>query len=174
MSRNAVNPTGRECPYTDDELIVSKTNLKGQITYANDVFVRLSKFPMEGVIGAPHNIIRHPHMPGSIFKLLWDTIQKKQEIFAYVLNMARDGDHYWVFAHVTPTLDSNHNVIGYHSNRRKPERDAVGRVTELYKSLLLEEGRHQHRKDGIAGASAMLQEMLDRKGVAYDEFVFQV
>ena len=106
MARPVIKPTGVECPFDQEELIVSKTDLKGHITYANDVFVRLSKFPREQVIGAPHSLIRHPDMPRSIFKLLWDTIQAKKEIFAYVVNMARDGDHYWVFAHVTPTFDA--------------------------------------------------------------------
>lgn len=106
MSAKAIKPTGIECPYAEDELIVTKTNLKGHITYANDVFLRLSKYPAEDVLGAPHSLIRHPSMPRSIFKLLWDSIQVKREIFAYVVNMARNGDHYWVFAHVTPTFDA--------------------------------------------------------------------
>src|SRR3569833_1433082 len=100
MAAASINPTGREVPFSEEELIVSKTNLKGHITYANDVFLRLSKYPVKDVIGVPHSLIRHPEMPRCIFKLLWDSIQAKKEIFAYVVNMASDGDHYWVFAHV--------------------------------------------------------------------------
>ena len=107
MAAKAIKPTGVEAPYTEDELIVTKTDLKGHITYANDVFLRLSKYPPDEVFGAPHSLIRHPSMPRCIFKLLWDTIQAKKEIFAYVINMAQNGDHYWVFAHVTPTLDAS-------------------------------------------------------------------
>jgi PAS domain S-box-containing protein len=92
---------------------------QGHITYANDVFLRLSKYPLREVLGAPHSLIRHPDMPRCVFKLLWDTIEAKKEIFAYVLNMARDGNHYWVFAHVTPTLDAEQKIVGYHSNRRR-------------------------------------------------------
>jgi PAS domain S-box-containing protein len=174
MAAVAIKPTGRECPFGEDELIVSKTNLKGHITYANDVFLRLSKYPTKQVIGAPHSVIRHPDMPRSIFKLLWDTIQAKQEIFAYVVNMAMDGDHYWVFAHVTPTLDAQQNVVGFHSNRRKPNPDQVVKIKDLYQKLRAEEERHDNRKDGMLRGYDMLMEMLQEKGLGYDEFIFSI
>jgi PAS domain S-box-containing protein len=174
MTAAAVIPTGRECPFGEEELIVSKTNLKGHITYANDVFVRLSKYPPKDVIGAPHSLIRHPSMPRCIFKLLWDTIQAKKEIFAYVVNMAKDGDHYWVFAHVTPTLDEQMNVTGFHSNRRKPNPEQVTKIKELYGALLAEEGRHDSRKDGMLRGYDMLMATLKNKGLEYDEFIFSI
>lgn len=104
MARAAVKPTGVECPFGEEELIVSKTNLKGHITYANDVFLRLSKYPPNEVMGAPHSLIRHPDMPRCIFRLLWDAIQAKREIFTYVVNMASDGDHYWCSRMLRPRL----------------------------------------------------------------------
>jgi PAS domain S-box-containing protein len=174
MAASQVRPTGKECPFGEEELIVSKTNLKGHITYANDVFLRLSKYPVKDVIGAPHSLIRHPDMPRCIFKLLWDTIQAKKEIFAYVVNMASDGDHYWVFAHVTPTLDEQQNVTGFHSNRRKPNPEQVTKIKELYQALLTEEGRHDSRKDGMLRGYDMLIATLKGKGLDYDEFIFAI
>ena len=174
MAAALIRPTGRECPLGEEELIVSKTNLKGHITYANDVFLRLSKYPAKQVIGAPHSLIRHPDMPRCIFKLLWDTIQAKKEIFAYVVNMAMDGDHYWVFAHVTPTFDSQQNVVGFHSNRRKPNPDQVAKIKDLYQKLRAEEERHDSRKDGMLRGYDMLMEILKAKGLEYDEFIFSV
>jgi PAS domain S-box-containing protein len=174
MATAAITPTGRECPFSEDELIVTKTNLKGHITYANDVFLRLSKYPTKQVIGAPHSLIRHPDMPRSIFKLLWDSIQAKKEIFAYVVNMAMDGDHYWVFAHVTPTLDAQQNVIGFHSNRRKPNPDQVAKIKDLYQKLRAEEERHDNRKDGMLRGYDLLMGMLKEKGLGYDEFIFSI
>jgi PAS domain S-box-containing protein len=174
MAAAAIRPTGRECPFGEEELIVSKTNLKGHIIYANDVFLRLSKYPTKQVIGAPHSLIRHPEMPRCIFKLLWDTIQAKQEIFAYVVNMAMDGDHYWVFAHVTPTLDTQQNVVGFHSNRRKPNPDQIVKIKDLYQKLRAEEERHDSRKDGMLRGYDMLMGMLKEKGIGYDEFIFSV
>ena len=174
QTRRTVRPTGIECPYREDELIVSKTDLKGRITYANSVFQRLSKFPLEELMGAPHSLIRHPDMPRCVFKLLWDTIAAKEEIFAYVLNMAKDGDHYWVFAHVTPTFDVNQNIIGYHSNRRKPDLAQIEKVKPLYAALLAEENRHDSRKDGMLRAYDMLLNLLREKGQDYDEFIFSI
>jgi PAS domain S-box-containing protein len=174
MARAGVKPTGIECPFEKEELIVTKTNLKGHITYANDVFLRLSKYPTKEVIGAPHSLIRHPDMPRCIFKLLWDTIQAKKEIFAYVVNMASNGDHYWVFAHVTPTFDAQQNIVGFHSNRRKPDPAQIGKIKELYAALRAEESRDDSRKDGMARGYAMLMNQLKDKGLDYDEFVLAI
>lgn len=174
MARPKIVPTGIECPFEENELIVSKTDLKGNIVYANDVFMRLSKYPPGEVIGAPHSMIRHPDMPRCIFKLLWDTIQAKQEIFAYVVNMARDGDHYWVFAHVTPTFDRQNNVIGFHSNRRKPDRGQVDTIQKLYRSLREAENSARNAKDGMMRGYDMLMGQLKDRGVEYDEFIFSI
>lgn len=174
MAAAAIRPTGKECPFAEEELIVSKTNLKGHITYANDVFLRLSKYSIQELTGAPHSLIRHPDMPRCVFKLLWDTIEAKKEIFAYVLNMARDGDHYWVFAHVTPTFDAQRNIVGYHSNRRKPNPDQVAKVKDLYRTLLAEEKRPSNRKDGMQRGYEMLIATLEGAGLDYDEFVFSI
>ena len=105
MSVSAIKPTGIERTFGEDEIIVSKTDLKGRITYANQVFLRIPGYTEKEVLGQPHNIIRHPDMPRCVFKLLWDTLEARREIFAYVINMACNGDHYWVFAHVTPTFE---------------------------------------------------------------------
>ena len=96
-------PSGRERTFARDELIVSKTDPKGRLVYVNDVFLEVSGFRESEIIGQPHSIIRHPEMPRAVFKLLWDVILGGKEIFAYVNNMAKNGDNYWVFAHVTPS-----------------------------------------------------------------------
>ena len=169
-----VQPTGRERLLGADDLIVSKTDLQGRITYANKTFQRIAGYTEGELIGAPHNIVRHPAMPRCVFKLLWDTIAAKEEIFAYVLNMAKDGDHYWVFAHVTPTLDAGGNVIGFHSNRRKPDQAQLDKIKPIYAELLAEENRHDSRKDGMLRGHDKLMAMLKEKGQEYDEFVFSL
>ena len=171
---HTIRPTGVESLLDEEELIVSKTDLKGRITYANDVFIRMAKYSYKELIGAPHSLIRHPDMPRCVFKLLWDTIQAKKEIFAYVINMAQNGDHYWVFAHVTPTLDAQQNVIGYHSNRRKPDPAQVEKIKPLYAKLVAEENRHDNRKEGMMCGFDMLMKTLKETGVEYDEFIFSV
>ena len=74
MARPTTTPTGREITFAEHEIIVSKTDMHGVITYANDVFLRLSKFSIQELMGAPHSLIRHPDMPRCVFALLWDTI----------------------------------------------------------------------------------------------------
>jgi len=88
-------------------------------------------------------------MPRCIFKLLWDGLQAGNEVFAYVINMASNGDHYWVFAHVTPSIDENGAIVGYHSNRRVPEDRILTDIKALYGKLLAEEKRHGDRKQGL-------------------------
>lgn len=174
VARKHITPTGRERPFAENEIIVSKTDLKGRITYANDVFQRVSDYSAAELLGQPHSIIRHPDMPRCVFKLLWDTIQAKGEMFGYVLNMARNGDHYWVFAHVTPSFDERGNVVGYHSNRRKPDPAQIEKIAPIYRSLLEEERHASDRKVGLQRSYEHLFATLRARGLAYDEFVFSV
>jgi PAS domain S-box-containing protein len=172
--QRTVVPTGRERALRDDELIVTKTDLKGVITYANTVFCRIAAVSETEALGAPHSIIRHPDMPRCVFKLLWDTLTSGREIFAYVNNLARDGDHYWVFAHVTPTFDAQGRIVAYHSNRRKPDRGAVETCAALYRDLKAIEDAHGGKAEGMNRSLAHVVGLLEKAGVSYDEFVFSL
>lgn len=163
--------TGLERTFDADEFIVSKTDTKGRITYANTVFLRVSGYAEDEVIGQPHSILRHPDMPRCVFQLLWERIGAGREIFAYVVNTARNGDHYWVNAHVTPSFGPDGGVTGFHSNRRKPERRQIEAIEPLYRTLRAEEERHEDRKAGLLAGTAMLDSILLEKGIGYDEFV---
>lgn len=167
--------TGHERTFADDEVIVSKTDLKGRITYANRVFLGLAGLTEKEAIGAPHSVIRNPNMPRCVFKLLWDTIQNGKEIFAYVVNRSKNGDHYWVLAHVTPSRDGSGNIAGYHSNRRAPDRRALeSTIIPLYAALLKEEQKYPNSKDGMNAGFAMLTNLLSEKKVGYDEFILSL
>lgn len=104
-----------------DELIVSHTNLYGIITYANDTFADISGYKMEELIGKPHNIVRHPDMPSSLFANLWETLGEGKMWSGYVKNLRKDGGFYWVYAQVSGLLDKNDNLIGYKSLRAPVE-----------------------------------------------------
>jgi PAS domain S-box-containing protein len=169
-----IRPTGVENLLGEEELIVSKTDLKGRITYANDVFVRMAKYSYKELMGEPHSMIRHPDMPRCVFKLLWDTLGGGREIFAYVVNLAKDGSHYWVFAHVTPTFDEGGKILGYHSNRRKPDPAQIERIKPIYKALCAEEARHANAKDGMRASFDMMVGLLKQQGLGYDEFVLSL
>ncbi len=172
MSTPAALPTGHEVRFGDEELIVSKTDLKGRITYVNRTFMQIAGYAENELLGQPHNIIRHPDMPRSVFRYLWDTIQTGREIFAYVKNITKAGDHYWVFAHVTPTLGADGAIAGFHSNRRTAGRTAIDAVEPLYAALRAEEARHANVKDGAMAGLALLEGTLRDAGKPYDEFVF--
>lgn len=158
----------------EDDIIVSKTNTKGHVVYANDIFLDIADYTLREVMEKPHSLVRHPEMPRCVFKLLWDRIQNGEEIFAYVVNRGKKGDHYWVMAHVTPSFDSTGKIIGYHSNRRKPTDAAVSAISGLYKTLLEEENRHKNRKDGMQAGYDLLLNILEKQGVSYDEFVLSL
>lgn len=174
MPTTSVRPTGVERTFGAEEIIVSKTDRKGIIRYANGVFLRVSGYEEDDVLGQPHNLIRHPDMPRCIFKLLWDTIAAGQEIFAFVLNLAADGAHYWVFAHVTPSFGPRGEIVGYHSNRRLPDPCQINAIAPIYAALLAEERKHSRTPDAIEAGTAMLHQLLHDRGLTYDEFVWSV
>lgn len=165
-------PTGVERHFKPEELIVSKTDLKGRITYANDVFLDISDYAEDEILGQPHSIIRHPEMPRCVFKMLWDEISAGHEIFAYVVNLSKNGDHYWVYAHITPSFDDAGNIQGYHSNRRVAVPETVeNMIKPLYAELRGIEESHANRKEGMMAAHAVLIEKMQDAGLSYDQFV---
>lgn len=167
--------TGVERTFSADELIVSKTDLKGHITYANRLFCELADFDEATLIGAAHSIVRHPDMPRCVFKLLWDTLAAGKEIFAYVVNKSGNGDHYWVLAHVTPSFGPDGKVVGYHSNRRLPSRAVLTQhIIPLYASLRKVEAAHQNPREALEAGTAAVHALLKEKGVTYDEFIFSL
>lgn len=172
MAQSKTQPTGKERFLDEEELIVSKTDLRGVMTYVNDVFRKISGYTECELIGKAHNLIRHPDMPRCVFKLLWQQVEAQQEIFAYVKNMAKSGDHYWVFAHVTPSYDLAGKHIGYHSNRRKPDSAAVKKIESIYQLLLKEERRHSDPKQALSAGTKMLGDYLASQKTSYGPFVF--
>lgn len=167
--------TGVERHFAADDVIVTKTDLKGRITYVNRTFLDIARLTLDQALGAPHSIIRHPAMPRCVFKLLWDTIEGGREIFAFVVNRAVNGDHYWVLAHVTPSFGPDGKIIGYHSNRRVADPRLVRDVvTPLYAELCAVENAQADRKQGMLAAHAALVAKLQAAGVSYDRFFFSL
>jgi len=173
--KSSIIPTKTERFFDEDDIIVSKTDIKGRITYANQSFCHIADYTEAELLGQPHSIIRHPDMPRAVFKLLWDTVLDRREIFAYVKNMAKNGDFYWVFAHVTPTFDADHNIVSYHSNRRVPDPKIIRTaIAPLYAEILREEAAQQNGKDALAAGYRRLIDFVGSQKVSYDELVFSL
>jgi len=153
----------------ENDFIVSKTDTKGRITYVNKIFMGMAEYSEEELLGKPHNIIRHPDMPRSVFKLLWDRIQNKEEVFAFVVNKTKNNNSYWVYANVTASLDVNGNIVGYFSVRRKPAAKALEIIKPIYKQMLDAE-----RSGGMEAGTKVLVDALKNGGMSYDEFVISI
>lgn len=134
VKKSKASLTGVENPMGEGSTLVTKTNLKGVITYANRNFANISEMPVEDLEGKAHSIIRHPDMPRSAFFDLWDTIKKGLPWRGMVVNRASSGNHYWVDANVSP-IQKNGEVIGYMSVRRKPSREDVAAAESLYRDV---------------------------------------
>jgi len=175
MAQQSAALSGVEHSFSADEVIVSKTDLQGRITYANDIFISMSGYTEQELLGQPHNILRHPHMPRCVFKFLWDRIAQGHEVFAYVVNRSKNGDHYWVFAHITPCYGANGSIVGYHSTRRVPLPKALEAVKPLYANLLAIEERSSDRKQGAEQSLAALVDVVKNAGFAdYDRFIMNI
>ncbi|MCU7878555.1 MAG: PAS domain-containing protein [Candidatus Thiodiazotropha sp. (ex Lucinoma borealis)] len=166
-----ISPTGKDISLTPDDFIVSKTDPKGRITYANRVFMSVSGYKESELLGVQQNIVRHPDMPRAIFKLLWETIQSGNECFAYIKNLCKNGDHYWVCANVSPDYDSHGGLNGYFSVRRKPKQEAVDYFSQLYKEMLSAEVRSDSG-GAIQASSDILHHAITEQGFeSYESFV---
>jgi methyl-accepting chemotaxis protein len=137
--------TNQEYVLTDTDLIVSKTDLKGNITYINDDFIRIGEFSKEELIGSPHNILRHPDMPKAAFADMWKTLKAGQPWTGLVKNRRKLGGFYWVRANAMPIFE-NEKIIGYMSVRSKPKSGEVSAATSLYRDMQL--GKSKVTLDG--------------------------
>lgn len=144
----------KNMPVTQNEVrmkeggrLITATDLKGVITYCNDEFVAISGFSREELVGQAHNIIRHPDMPQGVFKGMWETLKAGRPWLGIVKNRAKNGDHYWVSAYVTPIWDGK-TMVGFESVRTAPSREQVARAENLYRRLSA--GRHRDHRGRVA------------------------
>jgi len=146
--------------------IVSETDKNGIITQANDVFQEVAGYTESELIGANHNLVRHPDMPRAAFNLVWSTIKEGKEISAFVINQAKNGDHYWVLATITPTAN------GYHAERVAPNPATINDIiAPLYKQMRDKEAETNFDDAGMEASTRILLSVLDEKGLSYDELI---
>jgi len=159
-----------ELKMKNDDLIVSKTDAKGKIVYCNDQFINFSGYRERELLGQPHNCIRHPEMPRSIFRKMWQTLQEGQEFFGFIKNQSKQGAFYWTFANVTPSFDKDNNLIGYFSVRRYPAPEAVKQFDALYQSMIKVEQKSSSSAESMNASEHLLNEMVKSHG-GYNECI---
>jgi len=167
MATPKPSPINEEIVLDPEKTILSKTNKKGIILYANDYFVEISGYSVGQLMGKPHNIIRHPDMPKVVFELLWQRILAKKNIHAVVKNLAKDGRYYWVVTDFTVEANpETGNIIGLYAHRKAAPRHIIDEVSKVYKNLLEVE-----KEAGFAASLRYFVGFLDEKGMDYDQWV---
>ena len=169
MKKPKVQPIEKEYFLKPEDFIVSKTDTKSKILYENEIFIQISGWEEKELLGAPHNILRHPDMPRCAFKILYDHIQNSKEWFGYVKNLRKDGAYYWVYANISPTYDHNGKLIGYYSVRRKPRDGFKSIIEPLYKQLLQIES-----SSGMEGGVNAVNELLAYKNMSFNEVMINI
>lgn len=172
--QNSILPIDEEICMGDDEFIVSKTDLRGYITYANRTFMEMAQYPEDQLLNVNHNLIRHPDMPKGVFKFVWMTIKKEKEFFGFVKNLCRDGRYYWVFANITPDYDEKGKLSGYFSVRRKPPVSAIEAIEPIYQQMIQIEKNASSDKEAEDKSIAFLQQQLESLKVEYQDLVISL
>lgn len=119
----------------DTDFLVSQTDEKGIILFANEDFCKIAGYKLEELVGKPHSIVRHRDMPKAAFKDLWDTVKSGKIWTGYVKNATKNGGYYWVYAIVYPNIACENGKCGFMSCRRKPSADEIAEAERLYKTM---------------------------------------
>ena len=158
--------TNTEHEVRNIDIIVSKANEVGNITYANPIFLKLSGHTQGELLEKPHSIIRHPDMPKIIFKCLWDNLKEGKDVYAFIKNLSGDGGFYWVLAHVRVATNPNGSFRNYVSTRKGITDGAKAIIEPLYKQLVKAEGENGDMDLSLR----VLKNFLANNGASLDTF----
>ena len=163
-------PKDKEIPLNPNKWIISKTDPKGVITYANDYFIDVCQYSKEELIGQPHNIVRHPDMPRIAFKLMWDTIKQNKDFKALVKNLAKDGRYYWVLTKFETVVDPVSNeIVSYTAYRKAAPKNAIKEIIPIYKKPA-----ELEKVGGMEQSGAYLTKFLKDNNTTYEEFLDKI
>jgi PAS domain S-box-containing protein len=155
------NPLEREKELSSIDLIVSKADESGNITYVNPIFIKISGYTQGELYDKPHSILRHPDMPKVIFKYLWDNLHADNEVTAYVKNLCKDGSYYWVLATVKSAKNPDGSFRNYMSTRRCVSEHAKSVMSQFYAKLLAAE-----TQSGIEASQELLNLFMQENGIS--------
>ncbi|QSZ41474.1 PAS domain-containing protein [Sulfurimonas aquatica] len=166
-----MNEVPFEAEIPQGKLILSRTDLKGIITYANETFAHVSGYQVAELIGKPHKIVRHPDMPRSIFHQMWDTLKSGQKWKGYVKNLRKDGGYYWVHASIVP-LSEGGKIVGYKSSRAYVEPHKRQEIDKKYALIrAAEEGQISFTMSLSSSQWNKIKDKAETQGVTYQEVV---
>lgn len=131
-----VVPTYKEVKMQPEDLNVSKTDVKGNITYCNDAFMQFAGYLEEELLGKSHNLVRHPDMPRAVFRLMWNKLEEEEEYFGFIKNIARNGSFYWSYANIFLNFGVENDLLGFTSVRRYPPAEGIEFFQEVYQQML--------------------------------------
>jgi aerotaxis receptor len=134
--------------FFDGGAMITETDLQGRITYVNRKFIQMSAYTKEELIGKPHSIIRHPDMPRTLFKDMWETLHRKETWKGYVKNLRKDGAFYWVDVYVIPKIESG-RTVGFIAARKVPDRAMIPTFERYYAELREAEERHEASRNRV-------------------------
>ena len=156
----------QEVKFSKKKFIVSKTDPKGNIIFANKNLCEISGYTEDELIGVSHSIFRHPDMPRAIFFLIWNSLLRGEAVSGVVKNLAKSGEYYWVIADFDIKRDETGSIKSFIAFRRAAPRQVIDEVKELYASMLKIEKRH-----GMEGALSYFEAYLEERGMSYEEFL---
>jgi len=160
----AKNPYEIKCAY--QEVVISRTDKKGNIIYCNSTFRKVNGFKGASIINQPHNIIRHPDMPKVIFHIIWKTISRGLPIQAIIKNKTKDNRYYWTMIDFKAQKDMNNNIVSYVAHGKQAPQQIIDIIEPLYK--MLKEIEEEH---GVDSALKYLHAYLDEQGMTYSQYL---
>ncbi len=161
-------PTNKEIILDPKKVIISKTDKKGVIQYANNYFVEISGYSEAELLYKPHNIIRHPDMPKVVFKILWEKLHKGENIYAVIKNLTKKGDFYWVVTKFETNYNENGNIVSHTARRKKVPEKVKQIANSIYKTIVSIE------KIDTKLAEKSFYETLEKYNLTYDDFFLEL
>jgi PAS domain S-box-containing protein len=156
----------QEVKWNKKDFILSKTNIKGNITYVNKNFCDISGYSEKEILFASHSRIRHPDMPKAIFQLTWKYLLSGRAISVIIKNLAKSGAYYWVIADLKPRFDKDGNIVAFTSFQKMAPSSAIKNIQPLYETLKRIEKQHE-----IESSREYLNGFLEEKKMTYDGFI---
>ena len=165
--------SNQELEIRSDQLMITKCDLNGKITYCNQSFIEISGYTEAELIGQTFALIRHSDMPKGIFFKMWQSLKNQREFNGFIKNKTKKDDHYWTFANITPCHNVSGNISGYTCAMRQPNPAAIMMFSMYYEQMLAQEAG-QRNEEAAKASLKLLIEQLSAMGDDYEACVFKL